>query len=317
MCPFVSGNRLNYYIRFWGNVKGIFLFFQKIAALEADQVPSRRRNHTRPATAPARRMFPQKYSHTSRMIREARYQICIALPILLVLTILTAVVTIVGSLLGGAHIWGYYPGKIWSQLICLFLLIPVKVHGREKLHERTSYIFVPNHQGSFDIFLIYGFLGRNFKWMMKKSLRKIPFVGKACESAGHIFVDRSGPKKVLETIRQAKDSLKDGVSLVVFPEGARSFTGHMGYFKKGAFQLADDLQLAVVPVTIDGSFEILPRTGKWIHRHRMILTIHDPIPPKGQGADNMKATMAEAYTAVESALPDKFKGMVKNEDQDR
>ena len=163
------------------------------------------------------------------------YQICIALPILLVLTILTAVVTIVGSLLGGAHMWGYYPGKIWSQLICLFLLIPVKVHGREKLHERTSYIFVPNHQGSFDIFLIYGFLGRNFKWMMKKSLRKIPFVGKACESAGHIFVDRSGPKKVLETIRQAKDSLKDGVSLVVFPEGARSFTGHMGYFKKELF----------------------------------------------------------------------------------
>ncbi len=53
----------------------------------------------------------------------------------------------------------------------------------------------------------------------EKSLRKLPFVGKACESAGHIFVDRSGPKKVLETIRQAKDSLKDGVSLVVFPEG--------------------------------------------------------------------------------------------------
>lgn len=81
----------------------------------------------------------------------------------------------------------------------------------------------------------------------------------------------------------------------------------MGYFKKGAFQLADDLQLAVVPVTIDGSFEILPRTGKWIHRHRMILTIHDPIP-KGQGADNIKATMAEAYTAVESALPINSKG---------
>ena len=62
------------------------------------------------------------------------YQICIALPILLVLTILTAIVTTVGSLLGGAHFWGYYPGKIWSQLICLFLLIPVKVHGREKIH---------------------------------------------------------------------------------------------------------------------------------------------------------------------------------------
>ena len=98
------------------------------------------------------------------------YQICIALPILLVLTILTAIVTIVGSLVGGAHFWGYYPGKIWSQLICLFLLIPVKIRGRKKLHGKTSYIFVPNHQGSFDIFLIYGFVGRN--WIVKKSLHK-------------------------------------------------------------------------------------------------------------------------------------------------
>ena len=89
------------------------------------------------------------------------------------------------------------------------------------------------------------------------------------------------------------------------------------YLIFNAFQLADELQLAVVPVTIDGSFEILPRTGKWIHRHRMILTVHEPIAPKGQGAENIKATMAEAYTAVESALPEQYKGMVKNEDQDR
>ena len=108
------------------------------------------------------------------------YQICIALPILLVLTILTAVVTMIGSLFN-AHFWGYYPGKIWSQLFCYILLIPVKVKGHKNISKKTSYVFVANHQGSFDIFLIYGFLGRNFKWMMKKSLRKMPFVGKACE----------------------------------------------------------------------------------------------------------------------------------------
>ena len=181
----------------------------------------------------------------------------------------------------------------------------------------VSYVFVPNHQGAFDIFLIYGFLGRNFKWMMKKSLRKIPFVGKACESAGHIFVDRTSPRKIAATMRQAEASLKDGVSLVVFPEGARTFSGHMGYFKRGAFQVADDLQLAVVPVTIDGSFEVLPRTGKWIHRHHMILTLHDPIPPHGQGTENIKTLMAESYAAVESALPEKYRGQVRNEDQDR
>ncbi len=93
--------------------------------------------------------------------------------------------------------------------------------------------------------------------------------------------------------------------------------GTHGLLQERAFQLADELQLEVVPVTIDGSFEILPRTGKWIHRHRMILTIHEPIPPKGKGAENIKASMNEAYAAVESALPEKYKGMVKNEDQDR
>ena len=122
-----------------------------------------------------------------------------------------------------------------------------------------------------------GFLGRNFKWMMKKSLRKIPFVGKACESAGHIFVDRSGPKKVLETIQQAKNSLKDGVSLVVFPEGARSFTGHMGYFKKGAFQLADDLQLAVVPVTIDEEYIKCPLMVGYKYIRRTFVYLFTPV----------------------------------------
>lgn len=244
------------------------------------------------------------------------YQICFALPVLLVLTILTALVTIAGSFIGSARFWGYYPAMIWARLTCYLLLIPVKVKGREKLDKRTSYVFVPNHQGAFDIFLVYGFLGRSFKWMMKKSLRKIPFVGKACESAGHIFVDRSNPKKILATMRQAEKTLQNGVSLVVFPEGARSFTGHMGYFKRGAFQLADELQLAVVPVTIDGSFNILPRTAKWIRRHRMIMTIHDPILPKEKGAGNIKATMSEAYAAVESALPEEYKGMVRNEDQE-
>lgn len=244
------------------------------------------------------------------------YQICIALPILLALTVLTALTTMIGSLFN-AHFWGYYPGKIWSQLFCYVLLIPVSVKGRKNLDKKTSYVFVANHQGSFDIFLIYGFLGRNFKWMMKKSLRKMPFVGKACESARHIFVDRTSPRKILETINQARETLTEGTSLVVFPEGARTFTGHMGYFKKGAFQLADELQLPVVPLTIDGSFDIRPRTGGWIKWHPMTLTIHRPIPPKGQGTGNIKETMNEAYEVIQSALPDKYKGMVKNEDQDR
>lgn len=101
------------------------------------------------------------------------YQLCIALPVLLVCTMLTAIVTIIGSWIGNAHFWGYYPGKIWSIIICRVLFIQVVVRGHENVDKKTSYVFVANHQGAFDIFLIYGFLGRNFKWMMKKSLRKI------------------------------------------------------------------------------------------------------------------------------------------------
>ena len=243
------------------------------------------------------------------------YQICIGLPIFLVLTILTAVVTIIGSWIGSAHFWGYYPGKIWSQLTCYVLLLPVKVKGKENLEEKTSYVFVANHQGAFDIFLIYGFLGRNFKWMMKKGLRKLPFVGKACQSAGHIFVDKSGPKKIQETIQHAEKVLQGGTSLVVFPEGARSFTGHMGYFKKGAFQLADELQLPVVPLTINGSFDILPRTGKLLHWHPLQLTIHKPIYPECQGMENIKRMMEISYKEIEQGLPEHYKGKVDNPDQ--
>ena len=244
------------------------------------------------------------------------YQVCIALPILVVLTLLTAIVTTVGCTLGSAHFWGYYPGKIWSKLICFFLLIPVHVEGREHLHGKTSYVFVANHQGMFDIFLIYGYLNRNFKWMMKKSLRKLPFVGKACDEAGHIFVDRTGPKKILETINKASKTLVGGTSVVVFPEGARTFSGHMGYFKKGSFQLADDLQLPVVPLTIIGSFNIFSRTDKWIHRHPLTLIIHEPIQPQGKGNNNLKVLLEESYKVIESSLPGEYRGYIKNEDQD-
>ena len=169
------------------------------------------------------------------------YQLLIAAPLCLLATLITAVTVIVGCSLGDGHFWGYYPGRWWSRFIIRVLFLPVKVEGREHLQKGQSYVFVSNHQGAFDIFLIYGFLGRNFKWMMKRQLRSLPFVGKACEAAHHIFVDKRGPSKIRETYDQARQTLRDGMSLVVFPEGARSFTGHMAQFKRGAFMLADDL----------------------------------------------------------------------------
>ena len=159
------------------------------------------------------------------------YQLLIALPVLIVSTIVTALEVGVGCAVGDGHFWGYYPGRWWAKIIVRTLLLPVKVEGRENLETVQSYVFVANHQGAFDIFLIYGFLGRNFKWMMKRSLRKIPFVGYACEKSHQIFVDKRGPSRIKATYDAARQTLKDGYSVVVFPEGARTFTGHMAQFR--------------------------------------------------------------------------------------
>ena len=245
------------------------------------------------------------------------YQLLIALPLIAIYTLITSLMVIIGCTLGNGHFWGYYPGKWWAQFIIRILLLPVKVEGRENLVNGQSYVFVANHQGAFDIFLIYGFLSRNFKWMMKRQLRQMPFVGKACESAHHIFVDKRGASKIRETYDRARQTLQGGMSLVVFPEGARSFTGHMGVFKRGAFMLADDIDLPVVPLTINGSFDIMPRTRdmKWVVWHPLRLTIHKPILPVGKGADNIKYLEEESYKVVMGGLEEKYQGFVENPDQ--
>lgn len=245
------------------------------------------------------------------------YQVFIAAPLSLAVSIILSLTTVLGCLLGNGHFWGYYPGKLWSRLLLWFLLIPVKVEGREHLKEGQSYVFVANHQGIFDVFLIYGYLNRNFKWMMKYQLRRLPLVGYACKCAHHIFVDKRGPSRIRKSYDEARKILREGMSLVVFPEGSRTFTGHMGFFRRGAFMLADELQLPVVPLTINGSFDVMPRMRDmhFVNWHPLTLTIHEPIPPKGKGADEERATMDEAYKAVMSSLDPRFQGYVENTDQ--
>lgn len=234
------------------------------------------------------------------------YQWLIAGPILLVATILTACVTIVGVLLG-SHKWApYYPAHYWARLFCFLMFVKVEVRGRENIDPNISYVFVANHQGAYDIFTIYGYLGHQFKWMMKKSLEKIPFVGLACKKAGHIMVDRSSTSAIKHTMEEAKMKLKDGMSLVVFPEGARSWSGKMRAFKRGAFKLATDFNLPIVPLTIDGSFKVLPRTTYNITPGKIILTIHKPIPVASDG-HNLEKVMAKSYEEIQSSLPQELK----------
>lgn len=230
------------------------------------------------------------------------YQLLIMGPILLVATILTALLTILGSAMGFGRSWGYYLPRIWARIFCFLTLVKVTVRGRENISKGQSYVFVANHQGAYDIFSIYGYLNHQFRWMMKQELRKIPLVGYACKVSGQIFVDNRSSAAVKETMDAAKNQLSHGMSVVVFPEGSRTFTGKVDRFRRGAYVLAVEFDLPVVPITIDGAFQVMPRTAmlpRWGH---IILTIHKPIHPGADGHD-LPALMEESRSAILSALP--------------
>lgn len=227
-------------------------------------------------------------------------------PIALVLTLLTAFVTTFGCVVLKSSWCSYYPGKLWSWAMIRLLLLPVRIEGREHLKDTQSYIITPNHQGTFDIFLIYGFLNRHFKWMLKAELRSMPLIGRACQSAGYIFVDqKGGPKKMKEMHDRASQILRGGISVVVFPEGARTWDGRLRPFKRGSFLLAEELNLPVLPVTINGSFEALPRTRgyvNFVNWHPLTLTIHPPLYMNGTGNDAVHDLMDRTRDAIASSL---------------
>lgn len=205
------------------------------------------------------------------------YQICFALPVMIAVTILVALTTMIGSIFND-RFWGYWPGMIWGRLFYAIFLIPIRVHGRENISKGQSYVIAANHQSYWDAFLMYGFVGIPFKWVMKKELGKIPFVGWACYMAGHILIERSSRVKSMESIRKAESKLKNGMSVVIFPEGTRTPDGKMGRFKRGAFLISQELELPILPVTIDGNYDVMSRHAWHVTWHPVHMTIHAPIP---------------------------------------
>lgn len=232
-------------------------------------------------------------------------------PLLLVATILTALLTIIFSVVGLGRAMGYWLPHCWARLFCLLAFVRVRVDGRSNISPKTGYVFVANHQGAYDIFAVYGYLGHNFRWMMKKGLEKIPLVGYSCRVSGHIYVDNSSSSAVRRTMETAEKQLAGGMSVVVFPEGSRTPDGRMHAFRRGAYQLAMEFGLPVVPVTIDGSYDIMPRGSKLPNYGTVRLTIHRPIEPGPEGRHELSELMERSATVIASALPPKNKPLKK------
>lgn len=204
------------------------------------------------------------------------YQYIIVWPIMVVLTLFTAVFTLIFVPFRNAE-FVHRVQQFWSRSFYRLMFLPVTVEGLEHIQPGQSYVFVSNHQSMFDVWLIYGWLPVIFKWLMKAELRKVPFVGIACKAAGHIFVDRKNPKAAMESMEDIKKQLKDGVCTVIFPEGTRTKDGQVGRFKRGAFQIALDLKLPIIPISLSGCYDVLPKGKPFVYRRPVRMYVGEPI----------------------------------------
>ncbi|MGB2247777.1 MAG: lysophospholipid acyltransferase family protein [Alcanivorax sediminis] len=196
-----------------------------------------------------------------------------------------------------------YTAVPWAKLCLLYSGVRVDVYGRHHLEPGQSYVVVANHLSQFDIFVLYGYLGMDFRWVMKHELRKVPIIGICCEKLGHIFINRSDQQAAIASLNAARARLNNGASVLFFPEGTRSRNGQLKPFKKGAFKMAQDLQLPVLPVTLNGTFEILsPGTIRLQPGHQASLTLHAPLPVRGHDEAELLKLMTLSHEAIAAPL---------------
>lgn len=230
------------------------------------------------------------------------YKWLIYIPFLAINTVIFGILAIVLSLLINQKVGSYVGGVIWSRLNTLLVPAVVTTEGKEKIDKKQSYVIVANHQSSFDIFAVYGWLGIDFKWVMKKELEKVPGVGFGSKAVGHIFIDRSSTKEAMASIEKAKAKIKNGTSVLFFPEGTRNKSGELGRFKKGAFAFAYDLNLPILPVTIVATEKILPSDSVNLLPGTAKVIIHNPIDINKYPRERMELLMEDTKKVIASAL---------------
>lgn len=172
--------------------------------------------------------------------------------------------------------WMIFQGIVLTKMNPFWKVI---VEGREKIDHKQAYIIVANHQSMLDI-VVFNMLYHRLRWVSKIEIFKVPLVGWEMRMVKYIALERGNKHSVVRMMDECVSTLRDGISIVIFPEGTRSLTGEIGKFKTGAFQLAVKTDKPVLPVLIDGTGDILPKHGMIFRNHRVVrLKVLDPITP--------------------------------------
>jgi len=194
--------------------------------------------------------------------------------------------------------WMVIQGIVLTKMSPFWKVI---VEGREKIDQKKAYIIIPNHQSLLDI-VFFNMLRHRLRWVSKKEIFRVPVVGWEMRMVKYIELIRGNKSSVIRMMEQCVESLQDGISVVIFPEGTRTLTGAIGKFKTGAFQLAVKTDKPLLPVLIDGTGEIMPKKGGIIFRNRRIVRIRvlDPIFPGqfGTGDPEELATRVQAHMVI-------------------
>ena len=230
------------------------------------------------------------------------YKWLVYVPFLILSTLVFGAIAVILSTLVNQKVGSFIGGAVWSRLNGYMTPIFVKVIGKENIDPTQSYVIVPNHQSHFDVFVLYGWLGIDFKWVLKQELRKVPGLGIGCEKVGHIFIDRSNHEKAIASINAARKKIVNGTSVIFFPEGTRQATGTLGEFKKGAFKFAIDMGLPLLPVTILNTNNILPPHSLNLLPGRATMIVHPKIDTVGYSDENIDKLMMQTRAAIQSGI---------------
>jgi len=222
-------------------------------------------------------------------------------PFTLVFSFLSGWLAWLTAVLVNGRVASRYVGGAWARVLGWLTPMRVTIRGRENLDPARTYVVVCNHISQYDILLVYGWLELDLKWVMKQELRKLPGIGIACEKIGHIYVDRSNPESARRSINEALQRLGNGVGILFFAEGTRSLDGRLKRFKTGAFRVACDEQLPILPITILGTRDILPARSLRLFPGRATMVIHPPIEPGGR---DVRELLDLTRAAIQSSLPD-------------
>lgn len=226
------------------------------------------------------------------------------IPAISVYTIVLGAVSVVSSIVDRRGYTAHRCARAWSWLILKTTGVRVTVEGLERVKAGTTYIFVSNHQSIYDIPVIFASLPFQLRIIAKESLARFPVLGWHLRRGGHLFVDRQHPDRA-GILKRWRALVSEGLSLIIFAEGTRSWDGRVARFKAGSFLLAIEAGLPVVPLAIVGTRAVMPKGRLRTEPANVTLIVHDPIQPPRLGEPTIhdaKALADRVHTIVAAAV---------------